>query len=165
MFHRIVLTALISVLLTCCNSTERDNFGFVEKNGEESFDDFLGLGVHLRSVDEDGDLVVFVSSYRSECDAPFVVFLYKETGEMKRTGRNLLEDSCVIDERKLINLARKFFNYKVFLLGMDTLGNLRVNVRGGEGANLIRFSSLKNKTARYNDHWRQLKGNWFQKID
>jgi len=161
-----ILILFLAVLLNAgCNKPDYHKV-FVEKYGDENFDEFVNRSFFIRTSDREGNPIIYVfdeTEQQAPCSMYFGVIVDRETRTVKSTIDDHLPDSCNINKEASAELAVKFSTYGINRLTVDSNMNVFVMVKFKEGPeDLVRFSDMKYKTEAYKD-WKQVKGNWYEK--
>ena len=112
---QIVLLALMFLLAIGCNNHDRHK-AFVEKYGDENFDDFADRSFFIRNFDRGGNPIIYVfdeTEQQAPCGMFFGVIVDRETRTVKSTIDDHLPDSCNIDKEVSAKLAVRFSEYDI----------------------------------------------------
>lgn len=168
LIHIFFTSVILVSMNSCFNSKGNGNKEFVEKYENENFGAFINKSFFVRGGDEDGDPIILVYDLTKKarpCDLFLGITVNNKTRTIKKINKSMLPDSCNIDEKTSCDLALKFNDYNINRLKVDENKNVYVSVIFKEGADyLIRFSDMKYKTEQYKD-WKQVKGNWYEKVE
>ena len=156
---------MIWLLLSCCFSDRDSNKEFVKKHKDENFDAFINTSFLIRSIDEKGNLIVFVSTDFENAynEGPYIMTVEKGTGRIIDTSFRLRKDSINFKKDDINSLVLKFLEYNVYSLAVDKSGNVYFRLREAEKPTLIRFSDSNRMNEEYRKNWRKIEGNWYEK--
>jgi|GEM_PF-1806196 len=158
----LIFIATLMLLLSCSRSKSYYNNKFIEKYGNENFDEYKDFSIFIRGANKDGDPVVYLVDMCHK-NSLFIVVLNSNTGEVKSSRYHLTQDSSVIKRNMSISLVEKFWNYRIYALYVDSVYNVKINVIENAEPNLIRFSDKKYIKDEYLNGWRKIKDNWYEK--
>ncbi len=159
MRHLILLSTLF---FFGCRSDHYLNVEFIKKYGRDNFEEFKNYSVFIRSGDLIGEEIVFIMDENSEFtqkNALFVVDLNPELKKIKSTSCHLLSDSTLIDKKLLESLVLKFNKYPIGAISVDSNSNVFISGRIMHDTQMVRFSDVKYKTAKY-ENWEHVQDNW-----
>ena len=139
----------------CFDDNDSANKKFVEKYGNEVFDDFINKSFFVRGNDENKDPIILIYDYsffKKPCG--FAVFTVNNKNQtVKKTSKTLYNDSCEINiDEKTTNQTLQFIKYDINYLEVDANKNVSIKVifKGEGQADLIRFSDLKSHLSKIN---------------
>lgn len=173
-----VLTSLpvIILLLVVVGCGNDDTFritlnkNFIAKHGAENFDQFRNYEAVLRSWDQDRDAVMLMVDTRQDtatCKYAYQVVVDHSKGAVKQAGRDkvFIKGNCVIDTVLCAQMAIKASSCDVTFLKVDAAGNVFVKTIYKESRpDLVHFADAKFITAEYQQKWRSLGNNWYERI-
>jgi hypothetical protein len=136
---------------------------FVDKHEHEDFSLFKNTAFLVRSVDEDGNTVVFVTTdlKHASTQGPYIVTMKKLPKSVVSTSCHLMSDSSKFDRRQMNDLALRFLDYNIVLLRVDTFGNVFANEEQNDRVNIARLVDPSYASSLPGDHWRKLKPMWY----
>jgi hypothetical protein len=154
-----------ALTMNCCISHRNSNKDFVNKYFNESFENFKNKGVVVRGYDNERNPMLFISIdlEKASENGPYIVTIDSKESTIKKTSCHLMKDSINIDRNALDQLAMEFLKYHVQLLRVDKAGNVYVSLSTNEWPTLIRFSNEKYITETYENDWKKIKSNWFER--
>jgi hypothetical protein len=158
---------IISILQSCkAGDNGAFNAQFVKKYGHDSFAEFAGYSLTLRSYDGNGNAIILVynNADTGGCQFPYRVIINRKSHEVKSSNRDWVDSNrvCLIDTARMVTLALKFEQYNIAHIDIDENNNVNIKTLLFEGApNLMRFSDLKYKTLKYKE-WKHVAENWYE---
>lgn len=159
----LIFYCLIFCSLGSCQRSNYDN-EFIDNYGDENFDGYLNTLVYFRSLDENGNLIYFISSLSDTCEAPYIVTINRETKKPTEIDAKLRKPPCDkinADTAAIKNLVERFLKYHVSFLKVDKDSVVFVNVEHAEEANLIRLpKSIPRERIK---GFKNVKNNWYSK--
>lgn len=162
---KIIVLFVSFFIMGSCLIDYSSNEEFVRKYKDENFDKFINTSFLIRSLDKDGDLVIFVNLdfQNASNQGPYILTIEKETGKVKSTSTKLMKDSINVNEKTVQALALEFLRYDIYSLAVDEGKNVYLRLEQAERPTLIRFSDPKSMNKEERRNWRRIEGNWYEK--
>jgi hypothetical protein len=166
------LIAIIAILLMCSLSQrcsqQRKEKNFLDKYEHEDFSQFKGTYLLYRGIDTNGNYIVCIDAYlKSDFSEYRSGTILLDTSKYEMVYMHWLlraDDTNLIDTSRFENLAKKFINYKIPYMRVDTSGNAYIYLNPDE-LSFVKFVNENEVLIRSKEYtWKKIKNrdNWYK---
>lgn len=156
------LMPLLLLQLQSCNSQSMNIDTIINRYSDTDFDELKGMSVYFRSTgNRQNSSIYFVNKFNGSC-SPYVVEFDNANKVLIEIRNHLVLTNCKEDYLNKAQIeagVRKFVEYKLCLLQVDSTGNVYINPDKQELPVLLRKSP--DSTPKDMDKFTHYKGDWY----
>jgi len=149
------------MLWACSVNKYREERSFVKNYGNESFSEFRNFSLTLRGVDNSGNKIVLVYD---TLDCGFLrVLVDKNSLDTISTAFIKTKENCMTNMADFdLSVIRKFLNFHINYLRVDSTNNVFVKVQNSEGTpNLMQVNDTTLLSNIDMSNWEIIQDNWY----
>lgn len=161
--HQFGFTVSILLSVVSCEKNEVSE-NFINKYGDDNFDEFLGFTVYYRSSDESGNLLYFANLHNDTCESPLIVKVDKDSKNVKSSDFSLIDMHCegvLIDTVRVKFLVQKFLKYEIPYLEVTNDSIVQISATVMERPNIFRYP-VSFSPEQLNE-FKFIEGRWYSK--